>query len=217
MVAFEGSSASLGALAVGLGPAGLFLGNDHQRSPVTLQIFRSRPTRLVLIDQGWVDRILILRALALGARVVIHTASAAQWTLFGHSVTGRPDRLLAAPPDVPVDVPASVAEPVLFVTEGQPMELPALGPWQAQLTVAQQFGDYVAPWAVEADLVILRRLPPREITFAAALLRTTAAENSALQTVPADGLVIFGPGIRRYLRMVPTATELRICGTEGVV
>lgn len=212
---FEGTAAELGGLTVTMTPGGLFLGNDHQRSPVTLRLFRSRPTRVVLIDQGWIDRILIFRALALGARVVIHTAAAEQWANFGASVTGRPDRLLAAAPDRPVEVPASITQPVLYVTEGQRAELPRLGPWEAQVTVAQQFGDYVAQTALEADLLIMRRLSPHETAFAASLLRTTAIENAALQTVPADGVVLFGPGTRRYVKVVPTPAERRLYGTPG--
>jgi hypothetical protein len=209
---FEGSPETIGAMAVASHPAGLLLGHDQSLSPVTLQMFRAQPTRIVLVDQGWFERVLVFRALALGARVVMHTSNTAHWAGFGESVTGMPDRFMVATPGQPVDVPASVSQPTLFVAEGQPLNLPMLAPWQAQLTVAPWFGEYLAQPLFEADLVILRRLAPREMTAAAAFMHIDARQAAALQATPADGLVLHRSGTWRYVRLIATALEQRLFG-----
>jgi hypothetical protein len=192
--------------------AGLLLGLDTSGAAVTVRAFRPVPTRILLIDRGWLERLLVFRALALGARVVVNTPEPGQWEGFGESLTGGPGRVITALPHQPVDVAASAAQPTLFVAERHLMELPVLGPWQTRLTVAAWFGDYVAQPLAEADLTILRRLSPRAIAAAASLIRLDAEQADALQTTPADGLAAYESGSWRYVRMVTTSIEQRLFG-----
>jgi hypothetical protein len=209
---FEGTAQTVGSLALASNPAGLVLGHDQNGVAVTLQLFRAEPTRILLVDQGWLERVLVLRALAVGARVVMQTPDAQLWAQFGESVTGTRDRFHVAPPYQSVTAPGSVSQPTLFVAERHPLDLPALGPWQAQLTVAAWFGEYVAQSLQSADLVILRRLSAREMAAAAALMHVDALQAAALQATPADGLVMYQSGVWRYVRLVSTAVEQRLFG-----
>ena len=106
---FEGTARAVGSLALASNPAGLILGHDQSGVPVTLQPFRAEPTRILLIDQGWLERVLVLRALAVGARVVMQTPDAQLWSGFGESATGVGDRFHVAPPYQSVTAPGSVS------------------------------------------------------------------------------------------------------------
>jgi hypothetical protein len=198
-------------------PAGLLLGPDHTGKPVRLQLFRPRPTRIVLVDRGWVERVLVFRALALGSRVVVHTPTPQLWANFGEQTTSAQKRLLTAPQDQPLPIPASPQQPGLVVTEGPPLALPDAGPWLAQMTVAPWFGDYLTQAILDADLVLLRRLSSRELTVATAMLRIDRRDTAALQTTPDDGLVLYRPGSRRYVRLAPTTIEHQIFGQARAV
>ncbi|GGM05728.1 hypothetical protein ACFFX1_26700 [Dactylosporangium sucinum] len=209
---FTGTQQAIGGITLGSEPAGVILGFDQHQSPVTLQLFRPRPTRVLLIDRGWVERLLMLRAMAVGARVVVNTPDPAMWAGFGESVTGRPDLFHVAPAYQAVELPSSVAAPVLFVAERHPLSIPALGPWQALVTVAGWLGEYVQQSLLEADVVILRRLTERQLAAAAALMRLDALQAATLQATPPDGLVVYQEGEWRYLRMAITQVEHGLFG-----
>jgi hypothetical protein len=213
---FEVGPDAAGALAVGAGPAGIPLGEDHRGAPVLLRLFRPRPTRVVLVDRGWVERIVILRALALGARVVVHSPEPQHWAGFSEAVTGRPDRFAAVTPDRPFDPPASVTQPVLHVVEGAPpAQPPPAGAWCAQLTVAPLLGEQLTPAVLAADLLVLRRLSRREMAVAASVRRLEPRDNAALRTAPDNGLVVFGAGSTRYVMVAATAFEQAMFGSPG--
>lgn len=209
---FTGDQQAVGGVSLGTEPGGVVLGFDQHQNPVTLQLFRAAPTRVLLIDRGWVERLLMLRALAIGARVVVHTPDEPPWSGFGESVTGRSDLFRAAPPYQTIAMPGTVAAPVLFVAERHPLTIPDLGPWQALLTVAGWFGEYVAQSLFEADVVILRRLTERQLAAAATLMRLDALQAAALQATPPDGLVVHQAGTWRYLRLATTQVEQQLFG-----
>ena len=209
---FEGATDTVGGLALASGPSGFVLGRDQHNAPATLRLFRPRPTRILLIDQGWLERVLLMRAMAVGARVVMHTTDDQSWNGFGAAVTGRPDRFRVVPPVVPVEAPAAADQPSLFVAERHLLDLPALGPWQTQLTVAAWFGDYLAQPLAQADAVILRRLPARQVAAAKTLMRLDQWRADALRETPTDGLALSESGTWRYLRVVSTTVEQELFG-----
>jgi hypothetical protein len=211
-VEFAGEPHTIGAAALTGEPGGIVLGFDQQQRAVTLRLFRPKPTRVLLIDRGWVERLITLRALAVGARVVVNTPEPAQWAGFGESVTGRGDLVHVAPVYQRVELPGSVVAPVLFVAERHPMGIPELGPWQALLTVAGWFGDYVAQSLAEADVVILRRLTERQLAAASQLMLLDATQAAALQAAPPDGLAIYQAGSWRFLRLATTRIEQELFG-----
>jgi hypothetical protein len=211
-VQHEGAAATAGVLTMTTPPAGLVLGQDPSGAPLTIRVFRPRPTQILLVDRGWLQRLLVFRALALGALVVVNTPEPANWEGFGESLAGAPDRVITAPPHQPIDVPPSAAQPTLFVAERHLMELPVLRPWQTRLTVAAWFGDYLAQPLAQADVTILRRLSPRALAAAAPLMHLDAAQATALQTTPADGLAAYEAGSWRYVRLAVTSIEQRLFG-----
>lgn len=209
---FEGDADAVGGLALASGPSGFVLGRDQHNALATLRLFRPRPTRILLIDQGWLERVLLMRAMAVGARVMLHTSDEQSWKGFGSAVTGRPDRFRVVPPVQPVEAPATADQPTLFVAERHALELPSLGPWQTLLTVAAWFGDYLAQPLAQADMVIMRRLPARQATAARTLMRLEQWRADALQETPVDGLALSEAGEWRYLRIVSTSVEQEMFG-----
>lgn len=213
---FEGESTALSGLVMPADPSGILLGVDHTGAPVRLQLFRPKATRIVLVDRWWVERIIVFRSLAVGARVVVHTSMPQQWKGFGQQLTSTDKRLATVPQDQPVVVPSSVEQPGLVVTEGPPLDIPWAGPWHSQITVAPWFGDYLAQPILDADLVILRKLSSRELTIATSMLRIDGRDAAALRTTPDDGVVLYRPGMRRYVRLAPTAMERQAFGEPRI-
>lgn len=66
-------------------PAGVVLGFDPQRHPVAARLFGPRRIRAVLVGDAAVAKVLVLRAMAVGARVEIETARASTWQRFVQS------------------------------------------------------------------------------------------------------------------------------------
>lgn len=216
MAEHAGAAADLGGLSVTTDPAGMLLGTDHAGEPVVLRLFRPGPTRIVLVDRWWIERILIFRSLALGARVVVHAPTPQQWNGFGEQATGAAQRFQALPLEQPATIPTTVCQPGLTVTEGPPVPNPSLGAWHTQVTVAPWFGEYLAQPVFESDLVILRRLSTRELAIAASMLRIDRWDMEALQTTPDDGVVLYRPERRQYVRVVPTQLEQQAFGTPRI-
>ena len=77
-----------------VGTAGLMLGANRHGAPVTARLFRAEATRVVLIGGVRAAQLVVLRAMALGARIVVQTARPQAWEPFvrGVSAPGGPSR-----------------------------------------------------------------------------------------------------------------------------
>ncbi len=107
--------AALRQLAAPRMASGVLLGSDSDKASVVLRLFRPEVTRVAMVGGLWPARLLIFRALALGARVVVFTYRPEAWNGFGRVTTGRDDRVAVLPVERPVVVAASPASPALHV------------------------------------------------------------------------------------------------------
>jgi hypothetical protein len=204
------SDAALGAFAVSTPGTGLLLGRDGDRQPVSVRLFRPEPTRVALVGGPWACQLIMLRALALGARTVIHTTAPEWWDGFGEWATGSKDRVAVIPVNQQVNALASAQEPVLLLYDAGllgPSAQPTLGPWQTQMTVLRQLTSYGLPAVQEANLLITQRLAAAEAEVAASALRLNDRTSYLLQVLNEDMLALVAGGSDRYVWITPTKVE----------
>ncbi|WP_131785296.1 hypothetical protein [Protofrankia symbiont of Coriaria ruscifolia] len=135
------SGPALAQLGVTSPGSGLILGADRYQQPVRVRFFRPEPTRVTLLSRAWAGKLIVFRALALGARVTVVTTEPREWDGFGERATGHGDRLRALTVEQPLTLAATAQRPVLLVHDLGMVGAsapPPLGPWQTQLTILRQ-------------------------------------------------------------------------------
>ncbi|GAA2051556.1 hypothetical protein [Polymorphospora rubra] len=209
------SRAGLARLKVSTAVAGLVLGVDRNRTPVPIRFFRPEPTRIALVGGTWAAQLVVLRALALSARVVVVTTDPAAWYGFGERVTGHDDRLLVHPggqPDLP---PGNPQQPALLVQDlglTAAAAPPLLGGWQTRLTVLRRLDQSAVSTVQDSQLVLMQRLDGLEAPLAASTLRLPAHSEQFLQVMAHDMVAVMGDGGSRYLWLAQTEIERHFTG-----
>jgi hypothetical protein len=202
--------AELNRLEFPVDAAGVLLGIDVENAPVAARLFREQSTRLTLIGGLWITRVVLFRALAVGARIVIQTGRPEAWRDWGRWATGEPDRVQVVQAAQAAMVGGSAAAPGLVVndTGGSPRpSAPGLGMWQTQLTVLPELSAYGFGAVGESDLVMMQRLSTAEASAARAVLRLTPETAGLMQAMRDDMLALLGGGADRYLWMNATQIE----------
>ncbi len=183
---------------------GVLLGRDPDHRPVLVSLFRPQPVRIALVGGPWPARPLLLRVLAIGARVIA-APSQPDWVSLGRWATGQDGWVL--PPGSPLP-PAHPAAPVLVSVDPLPDQpLPLLSPWQAAVSATPR---PVASVLAGADLAITGRLAPPD---AALLVQAFGLDPEAarLLTRMYDNMAaVVEPGTVRYAWPTPSAAETEI-------
>jgi hypothetical protein len=199
---------------------GMVLGCSADNEPLSVSVLRPQPTRLVLVGGLYLAHQVALRAMATGARVVIATGRVAAWQLLiraaGEGPDGRPTSLVQVCPRAQVELPrASEDAPLLVMHDGGalPQELfPPHSPWQTTAYLLPYLHPQASRTAIEADLVLLQRLPAEQAQLAAGIWRLPASMTKQLEGLTDDGVVALGPNLWLPLRLVTTPAEREILG-----
>ncbi|MEU3274001.1 hypothetical protein ABZ639_24450 [Saccharomonospora sp. NPDC006951] len=169
------------------GTFGFQLGRNQSGFPVTLTLFRPRPVRAYLIGGLWAARLMALRALRFGVRVVVSTHQPEGWAALGRSVTGRSDRVIVLDHGEASDVVASPGAPVLRLHDApHPAAAEEPTPWQTQMTVIRRLGPEGMQALPHADIVLAQRLTANEAMVAASALRLSQNITRQLQALRDD-------------------------------
>jgi ESX secretion system protein EccE len=151
-----------------VGAAGLMLGRNRHGSPVVIRMFRPEQTRALLVGGVSCAQLVALRAMALGARVIVQTARPQAWEPFVRGAAVPGESIAVVPPGRAVEIaPGSVLHPLLVVVDIGPVGAdtrPGAG-WQATLVVRDEFTPADVDVASRADLLILQPLRPDEATL----------------------------------------------------
>ena len=145
--------------------AGLMLGRNRQGRTVTVRLFGPGPTRAVLLGGVRAAQALVLRALAVGARVAVQTARPHAWEPFLRAISLPADAVVLLPPGpVPLPAPRPLAPQLVVVDVGsvaaaQPVPAAA---WRASLVLRDEVTAGDVELLVRADLVVLQPLTPAE-------------------------------------------------------
>ncbi|MGH3768825.1 MAG: hypothetical protein ACRDTX_27365 [Pseudonocardiaceae bacterium] len=199
---------------------GMVLGCGAHNEPLSVSVLRPQPTRLVLVGGLYLARQVALRAMATGAWVIIVTGRPDAWQLLtraaGEGPDGRPAPLVQIRQLAPVELPrASEDAPLLVLHDGGavPHELfPPRSPWHTTLYVLPYLHPQAEGTAINADLVLLQRLPADQAQLAAQLWQLSPPMAEQLSTLTDDGVVALGPNLWLPLRLVTTPAEREILG-----
>lgn len=183
---------------------GVLLGRDPGHRPVLVSLFRPQPVRFALVGGLWPARPLLLRVLAVGARVIA-APSQPDWVSLGRWATGQDGWVL--PPGSPLP-PAHPAAPVLVSVDplpGQP--LPLLSPWQAVVSATPR---PVPSVLAGADLAITGRLAPPDVAVVAQAFGLDQEAARLLARMYDNMVALIEPGGVRYAWPTPSAAEAEI-------
>ncbi|MFJ8579157.1 type VII secretion protein EccE [Micromonospora sp. NPDC093277] len=206
--------AELDALELSLGESGLMVGANRQGGPLTVRLFRPGTTRLLLVGGVRAAQLMALRALALGARVVVQTNRPRAWEPFVRGV-GRPGGAVPLiPPGRPVGgAPGSPLHPLLLVVDAGPAS-PEAGPevaWRSVLVVRDELTPADTAALARADLAILQPLDPGEAALAGAALGLGGSAEW-LTRIRDEMVAVVNRRALRWALLSPTPIESQLVG-----
>ncbi|MFI7210673.1 type VII secretion protein EccE [Micromonospora maritima] len=196
------------------GGGGLVVGANRRGGPLTVRLFRPATTRMVLVGGVPAAQLLVLRALALGARVAVQTARPAAWVGFVRGVGSPAGGVPLLPPGRPVGgAPGSPLRPLLLVVDAGPVP-PEAGPaaaWQSVLVVRDELTPADAPALARADLAVLQPLDPAEAALAGTALGLGGSADW-LTRIRDDMVAVVNRRALRWALLSPTPVESQLVG-----
>ncbi|SCE65289.1 type VII secretion protein EccE [Micromonospora viridifaciens] len=208
------ATADLDALDLPLGKSGLMVGANRHGGAVTVRLFRPGATRLLLVGGVRAAQLMVLRALALGARVVVQTARPRAWEPFVRGVGTSGGAVPLIPPGRPVGgASGSPLHPLLLVVDAGPVP-PAVGTaaaWQSVLVVRDELTPADTAALARADLAILQPLDADEAALAGAALGLGGSAEW-LTRIRDDMVAVVNRRALRWALLSPTPIESQLVG-----
>ena len=201
-------------LELPVGAAGLMVGHNRHGVPVVARFFRPEQTRALLVGGVRCAQVLALRAMALGARVVVQTARPHAWEPFVRGAAVPGESIAVVPPGRAIEIPpGSALHPLFVVVDVGPVGAdtrPGAG-WQATLVVRDDFSAADVDVASRADLLLLQPLRPDEATLVGAALGLGDAAQW-LTRIRADMLGLVNRRAVRWVALAQTPIEAQLIG-----
>ncbi|HWE88811.1 MAG TPA: hypothetical protein VG317_05040 [Pseudonocardiaceae bacterium] len=217
---FTVSAAMLDTVSPSGDRGGMVIGSGMQNEPLSMAVVRPAPTRVFSVGGLYLARQLALRAMAIGAWVVIATARPAAWQVLvraaGQLANGRPAPSVQIRRLNPIELPRATEEgPLLVLHDGgsTPQELfPPRSAWQTTVYVLPYLHPQVTQMATSADLCLLQRQPLGQAQLASRIWRLHPQAAQQLTTLKDDQVMALGRGLFRPFRLITTAREQQILG-----
>lgn len=191
-------------------PAGLVVGVNRHGAPVTVRLFGPEPRRAVLVGGLPAAQLVVLRAMALNARVVVRTVRPRAWESFARTV---PRGVVSiAPWNATTDTGASL-RPLLIVVDAGPVapdRLPTTA-WQATLVVRDELTPADTGLLSQADLVLLQPLRRDEAALAGDALGLGESARW-LGQIGQDMVAVVNRQALRWALLAVTPTERYLVG-----
>ena len=207
----------LEGLHLPVGASGLMLGRNRHGSPVVIRLFRPEQTRALLVGGVRCAQLVALRAMALGARVVVQTARPRAWEPFVRGAAVPGESIAVVPPGRPIEIaPGSALHPLLVVVDIGPVgadNRPGDG-WQATLVVRDEFSAADVDVASRADLLILQPLRPEEATLIGGALGLGEVAQWMTRIRP-DMVGVVNRRAVRWAALAHTPIETQLVGPPG--
>ncbi|MFI5934859.1 type VII secretion protein EccE [Actinoplanes sp. NPDC051494] len=194
--------------------AGLMVGQNRHRDPVIARLFRPEQTRALLVGGVRCAQLMALRAMALGARVVVQTARPQAWEPFIRGAAVPGEAIAVIPPGRAVEIPpGSALHPLLVLVDIGPVgadNRPGAG-WQATMVVRDDFSPADADVASRADLLLVQPLRPEEAALVGAALGLGETAEW-LTRIRQDMLGVINRRAVRWAVLSPTPIESQLIG-----
>ncbi|MER6395576.1 hypothetical protein ACIF6L_35625 [Kitasatospora sp. NPDC086009] len=205
----------LGALSFPVGDDGVLIGEDVQKQPAVLGLFRPSAYDLVLVGGVWTAQVIALRAAATGARIAVETARGQLWGPMAQAAGGGQPCVTVHQVGRLGPQGASVTSPVLVVRDlgaRPPRSRLSAAPWQTTLTLLPYLGPNAARVLNAADLVGVQRVSPQEAELIGRVLSLGPQDIAALPTL-GDDMTLWTTRMRRqYVRTVAGQAEQQVLG-----
>lgn len=205
---------ALDGLELPVGDAGLMLGNNRHGAPVVARLFRPEQTRALVVGGVRCAQLVALRAMALGARVVVQTARPQLWEPFVRGAAVPGESIAVVAPGRVLEIPAGTAlHPLLVVVDVGPVgpdTRPGAG-WQATLVVRDEFTPADVDVATRADLLLLQPLRPHEAALAGPVLGLGDAAQW-LTRIREDMVGVVNRRAVRWVALSATPIEVQLIG-----
>ncbi|WP_374102626.1 type VII secretion protein EccE [Micromonospora sp. D93] len=196
-----------------LGDAGMLVGTNRHGRAVTVRLFRPESTRVLLVGGVRAAQLVALRALALGALVVVQTARPRAWEPFVRGV-GAPGAIPLLPPGRAVaDGIGTALRPLLLIVDAGPVAAEATPgpPWRATLVVRDELTPADVDALSRADLALLQPLTSAEATLAGAALGLGGSAEW-LTRIREDMVAVVNRRALRWALLSPTPIEAQLIG-----
>jgi len=194
--------------------SGLMLGSNRHGEPVVTRLFRPEQTRALLVGGVRCAQLIALRAMALGARVVVQTARPQVWSPFVRGAAVPGESIAVIPPGRAVEIaPGSALHPLLVIVDVGPVGAdtrPGAG-FQATLVVRDDFSPADVDVATRADLLVLQPLRPDEATLVGATLGLGEAAQW-LTRIRVDMVGVVNRRAVRWAALAQTPIETQLIG-----
>lgn len=215
--AAEMPGGALDGIELTIGPAGLMAGRSRNGEPVVARLFRPEQTRVLVIGGVRCAQLLTLRAMALGARVVVQTARPQAWEPFMRGAAVPGESIVLVPPGRPTEIAAGTAlQPLLVVVDVGPVGADRRpGPsWQATLVVRDDFSTADVDVAARADLLVLQPLRPEEADLVGAAIGLGETAEWLTRIRP-DMVGLVNRRAVRWATLAQTPIETQLIGPPG--
>lgn len=195
------------------GEAGLMIGSNRHGGAVTVRLFRPESTRVMLVGGVRAAQLVVLRALALGARVAVQTTRPLSWEPFVRGAGTPGGAIPLLPPGRPVGgAPGTPLRPQLLVVDAPlPAESEPGPPWRATLLVRDELTPADADALGRADLAVLQPLSPAEAALAGSALGLGASAEW-LTRIRDDMVAVVNRRALRWALLSPTPIESQLIG-----
>lgn len=200
-----------------LGEAGMMVGTNRHGGAVTVRLFRPESTRVLLVGGVRVAQLVALRAMALGALVVVQTARPRVWEPFVRGVGAPGGTIPLLPPGRQVSGSVGTAlQPLLLVVDAGPMpaETEPGPPWRATLVVRDELTSADVDALSRADLAVLQPLHAAEAVLAGAALGLGGSADW-LTRIRDDMVAVVNRRALRWALLSPTPIEAQLIGVPA--
>ncbi|WP_408630901.1 type VII secretion protein EccE [Micromonospora coriariae] len=197
-----------------LGGAGLMVGTNRHGGAVTVRLFRPEGTRVLLVGGLRAAQLVALRAMALGALVVVQTGRPRAWEPFVRGVGAPGGTIPLIPPGRPVaDGVGTALRPLLLVVDTGPVPADAEPgpPWRAILVVRDELTPADVDALTRADLAVLQPLDATEAALAGTALGLGGSAEW-LTRIRDDMVAVVNRRALRWALLSPTPIEAQLIG-----
>lgn len=209
------TASGLDTMALPVSGSGLVLGVNRHGEPVSARLFRYEPTRAMLAGSLASAQLVAMRALALGAQVVVQSARPYAWEPFVRGVSAPGAVVDLGPPGRPsstLAMPGAPLRPQLVVVDVGPVagEVPIpLAAWRTVLVVREELIPPDQELLSRADLAILAPMPPEPAAIASAALGLGTA-GEWLTRIAGEMVGVVSRRTVRWALLSPTALERQL-------
>ncbi|MDG4807341.1 type VII secretion protein EccE [Micromonospora sp. WMMD1120] len=197
-----------------LGTAGLMVGTNRHGAAVTVRLFRPESTRVLLVGGVRAAQLVALRALAVGALVVVQTARPRVWEPFVRGVGAPGLTIPLLPPGRSVAESVGTAlRPLLLVVDAGPVPADAEPgpPWRATMVLRDELTSADVDALSRADLAVLQPLTAAEASLAGTALGLGGSAEW-LTRIRDDMVAVVNRRALRWVLLSPTPIESQLVG-----